>query len=474
MPPSRSIDVWVASVVAAGSARSQITATPDNSSATAPHSSVNRSMTAIEAPWAAKLLAIAAPMPRAPPVTTTRAPTKRSPVGGEWLPVSTMVAATLRRRSECPCAQRVNAGFRRSARRASRPTGLAVRSRSPPARSRRATAMRSAGAPAVIATGGSPSVRRDASVTADQATAGRSCTDMIIKPAVSNGHARPTGLNGSWRLSAPAATLTPAVRNAATAVRPRGMGAVPRPWRNRLVWGRAITLTPASATSSATTALFVGRELPEAHAMAGGRGVREPGEHAPRELGEPARCSVERLVGVEIHWHRELGRQLEEEVGRGRARLALEVRAAADEVGPGLERLAEKGSVRGPGDARHRPAAQGHDLHVDHVGDPTLDLEQRLDAAQSVLLRRVGVGAYGGEPVGGHQPRRPFRPFDDVGHVEQVPVGLHRQDRTHQVAGRVLDPLGEERLVEVGMGLDGGGEQQVAIEIDHDVARAAV
>ena len=35
---------------------------------------------------------------------------------------------------------------------------------------------------------------------------------MIIRPAVSNGQARPSGLNGSCRLSAPAATLTPAAQ----------------------------------------------------------------------------------------------------------------------------------------------------------------------------------------------------------------------------------------------------------------------
>ena len=44
------------------------------------------------APCAANLLAIAAPMPRAPPVTTTRAPTKRPPTGVELVPVRTMVA----------------------------------------------------------------------------------------------------------------------------------------------------------------------------------------------------------------------------------------------------------------------------------------------------------------------------------------------------------------------------------------------
>ena len=88
-----------------------------------------------------------------------------------------------------------------------------------------------------------------------------------------------------------------------------------------------------------------------------------------------------------------------------------------------------------------------------------------------MVLRRVGVGPDGGEPVGGHQPRRPLRAFDDVGHVEQVPAGLHGEDRAHQVTGRILDPLGEEGLVEVGVGLDGGRQQEMPFEVDGRVVR---
>ena len=74
-------------------------------------------------------------------------------------------------------------------------------------------------------------------------------------------------------------------------------------------------------------------------------------------------------------------------------------------------------------------------------------------------------------PLRGHQPRRPFRPLDDVRHVEQVPVGLHREDRAHQVAGGILDALGEEGLVEMGVGFDGGGQQEMVREVDDRVAR---
>src|SRR4051812_26431061 len=62
------------------------------------------------------------------------------------------------------------------------------------------------------------------------ASSGRTCAVMIIKPAVSSGSALPTGLNGSCKLSAPAAMVTPAERNARTAVTARGMAT----WKSTL------------------------------------------------------------------------------------------------------------------------------------------------------------------------------------------------------------------------------------------------
>ena len=85
---------------------------------------------------------------------------------------------------------------------------------------------------------------------------------------------------------------------------------------------------------------------------------------------------------------------------------------------------------------------------------------------QPVVQRRVGVGAHGPEAVARHQPGRPLGPLDGLGHGQLGPAGGHRLDRAEEVAGSVRQPLGEERLVEVGVGLDGGAEQDVAGEVD--------
>ena len=50
--------------------------------------------------------------------------------------------------------------------------------------------------------------------------------------------------------------------------------------------------------------------------------------------------------------------------------------------------------------------------------------------------------------------------LDRVVERDQVAVGVQRVDRADQVAGRVVDPLGEERLVEVRVGLGERGQQQ--------------
>ena len=122
----------------------------------------------------------------------------------------------------------------------------------------------------------------------------------------------------------------------------------------------------------------------------------EPGEHALGELREPARGRIERLVGVEVDRRHRTRRR-----ARGRRRSPIvrspRPRGAGSRRRGRLRRRAPRAAalaVRRPGDAGHRPAAQRDDLDVDHVGDASLDLEQRLDAAQPVLLRscRRGCG----------------------------------------------------------------------------------
>ena len=97
---------------------------------------------------------------------------------------------------------------------------VAIASRSEPA----GTAMRSAGS--------ADRDRRSGAVTDAHASAGERWAASTISAAVSNGHARPSGLNGSCRLSPPAATTTPASSRARTAVSPRGVACWwSRPWR---------------------------------------------------------------------------------------------------------------------------------------------------------------------------------------------------------------------------------------------------
>ena len=76
---------------------------------------------------------------------------------------------------------------------------MAIASRSDDA----ATAIRSAGSPAAMRAGGRPVARAAISVTHVQASSGWRWAVSTISAAVSNGHARPSGLNGSCRLSAP-------------------------------------------------------------------------------------------------------------------------------------------------------------------------------------------------------------------------------------------------------------------------------
>ena len=87
------------------------------------------------------------------------------------------------------------------------------------------------------------------------------------------------------------------------------------------------------------TALVVGRALTEAHAMAGGRPMCEPGEHGPARSLEAVDRRIEGLVGVQVDGRADVTGHVEQHVG-GLARVAIEVRTATDDVGAGRHRVA--------------------------------------------------------------------------------------------------------------------------------------
>ncbi len=80
-PPSRPMASSVAARVDSGSARSMVIACAPNSAARRPQSSPSRSMSTSCAPSRWKASAIAAPMPRAAPVTSARRPSRRRRAG---------------------------------------------------------------------------------------------------------------------------------------------------------------------------------------------------------------------------------------------------------------------------------------------------------------------------------------------------------------------------------------------------------
>ena len=84
------------------------------------------------------------------------------------------------------------------------------------------TASSSARAPGSIAASGSPITSRAPEVTAVQASSIVRWAAITSRAAVSSASLRPSGLNGSRTLSAPAAKRAPASRSSRTAVIPRG------------------------------------------------------------------------------------------------------------------------------------------------------------------------------------------------------------------------------------------------------------
>ncbi len=151
----------------------------------------------------------------------------------------------------------------------------------------------------------------------------------------------------------------------------------------------------------------------------------------------------------------------------GAAGVVVEVGTAADHVGTGVERLPQQGALRGSGEAGDGPGDEGHDLEVDRPAEPFPGLDEALHGAQTLVEGGVGVRADGGDPARHQHAGSSLRPFRDVVDGQGVAIGVHDRDRPLQVTAGVDDPIGQEGLVEVGVGFDGGGQQEVAVELDH-------
>ena len=114
------------------------------------------------------------------------------------------------------------------------------------------------------------------------------------------------------------------------------------------------------------------------------------------EVGEAVDVRVERLVGVQVDADAVLGGDLEvAPPSPRRVPPASRCGQPPTRSAPAPSASREQGPLVGAGRPGDRPPAQGDDLDVDHVGDPAAHLDERLDAAQPVVERRVGVGAHG-------------------------------------------------------------------------------
>ena len=336
-------------------------------------------------------------------------------------------------------------------------------------------ATRSAGAPGSTSDGARPTARRAREVTAAMASSGRKCAAMTIRAAVSSGSPRPHRVERILQVVGAGGDVdarSPQRRDRGQPTR-HGDLAVASLQEEIRVRERDDADT-GGGDRFGDTALHGRRLHAQAHAMAGrDRMGKARRDHPHGQVFEREGGRIERLVRVQIEW--QSGRRGDRQQRRVRLdRIGVEMGTAADEVDPGGDGVAEQRPGVRTRPAGDRPRRERHDLQVDEVADALADQQQGFDRAQPVVHRDVGVAADDGHAVGRHQSSRSLGPFRDVVDGDQVTVALHGEDRAHQIAGRVLDPLGQERLVEVSVGLDERRHEQVSGEIDLRLAHLRV
>ena len=300
---------------------------------------------------------------------------------------------------------------------------------------------------------------------------------MIIRPAVSNGHARPTRIERILQIVGAGGDVDAGRAQGVDRGQPaRHRRQAPRPCRKRFVWGSATTFTPAAATTFGGLAAGPRRRWPRLTQWLAVAGEIEPGEHRTAQVTEPVRGRIERLVGVQIDTDAEVGGDAEEHVGG-----ALVPRSDCRPRDAGTRRRGRR-----PRPCASRSNARWSAPRRPVTGQPqsaTISIEirsarrsrtvdERLDAAQPVLhgrRRRACERRRSRWPPSVGRPARPARSMSAT--LVRWRVAAIASIAPIEVAGRVDDALGQKRLVEMGVRLDRRRQQQPAVEID-DVRRS--
>ena len=219
---------------------------------------------------------------------------------------------------------------------------------------------------------------------------------------------------------------------------------------------------PAAATSAAMAAWSAGESMPR---LTQWLAVAPRSNPDCRTSAAKSRRSSRWGSSVSSVW-RSMGRPVSAatcEAGFEAAeRVRVDVRAAAHDVGTRVHGVTQPGPLLGSLGAAHGWRDEGHHLEVEAAGERLADRGQCLDAAQADVRRDIDVGADRGGPVGQQQQGSPGGPLDHVVDAERGPEVGPGGDGAGQVVGRVLDPVGGQRLVEVGVRLGRRRQQEVA------------
>ena len=180
------------------------------------------------------------------------------------------------------------------------------------------------------------------------------------------------------------------------------------------------------------------------------------------EESQGARVRFEPLVYMHIYGYRVSLRQLQTELD-ARLGIRVETRTGADGV-----------RARGHRVAQHRPIVRtvhsGQWVGGERHGlrrHRCLDGQDGLERPQADVLPDVHMAADSGRPVREVAAQGQARAIGDVLGRQRRPVAQPSVHSAQKVAGRVGHGVGRVGLVEVGMSLGRGGQQQVPVQVEY-------